>query len=226
MTKIATVPAAVILVGLAKLFLVIPEACAQTESSLEAEFQLQRDKLSGLPKFSGTDADSKFRLAEELAHRGDMRGAIDTYREAIRLKPNWAEPYRGLGQVLLDYHDYREAVPALRECIKLGSDDHLTFYWLGRALMGTSELHEAEQALKQALERKPDDAETFADLGLVQMAQGDAVGAEEALTRSIQLKPDNADAHQLREQLRKVKSDPERTRQAGLQVLNEIFARE
>src|SRR5262245_7519600 len=225
MKTIATIPAAAVII-LSNLLVIPPEVIAQTEESLEAEFKQQRDRLSTLPEFSGSDADSRFRLAEELGHRGDMRGAIDNYREVIRLKPNWAEPYRGLGQVLLDYHDYEGSVSALRECIELGSDDHLAYYWLGRGLMGTGELSEAELAFKQASERKPDDAETFADLGLVLMAQGNGTGAEEALTRAIELKPDNADSHRLRDQLRKVRGDREQTRQVGLQNLHDLFGRE
>ena len=225
MRKVVTIPISVVFMVLARL-LVTPEACGQTEESLEEEFQLQREKLGALPSYSGADAESKFRLAEELGRRGDMRGAIETYREAIRLEPNWAEPYRGLGQVLLDHHDYKDAVQALHTGISLGSHDHLALYWLGRGLMGTGDLSDAEQALEQALEQKPDDAETLADLGLVRMARGNPAGSEEALRRSIELKPDNADAHRLGDQLRRVKGDPEKTRQAGLQILHDIFGRE
>lgn len=197
---------------------------AQTDESLELEFRQLRDKLSATPEFSGSDAEAKFRLAEELAHRGDMQGAIDNYRAAIRLKSDWADPYRGLGQVLLDQHHYAEAADALQSAISVGRDDHLTFYWLGRAFMGTGRLSEASQALGRALELQ-EEAETAADLGLVKMAQGDAAGAEETLTRSIRLKPDYAEAHELRDRLAKTKGDKELTRQAGQQVLDDIFRR-
>jgi tetratricopeptide (TPR) repeat protein len=205
---------------------VAQEPAAQSESSLEPEFRQLRAKLSALPEFSGSDAGSKFRLAEELAHRGDVQGAIETYRATIDVKSDWPDPYRGLGQVLLDHHDYAEAIQALQASIRLGRDDHQAFYWLGRASMGRGDLPAAAIALERATELKPDDAETCGDLGLVRMAQGDVGGAEEALTRAIRLKPDYAEAHQLRDQLMKVKSDPELTRQAGLKILKNLFGRE
>ena len=149
-----------------------------------------RERLGALPEFQGSDAPTKFRLAEELAQRGDIQGAIHAYREAIHLKPDWADPYRGLGQVLLDHHDYAEAAEALQSSIRLGRDDHQAFYWLGRACMGKGELSAADAALVRATQLNPDDAESFADLGLVRMAQGDIAGADQAVTRAISLKPD------------------------------------
>lgn len=197
-----------------------------TEAGLEAEFRQLRAKLGSMPEFSGADAASKYRLAEELARRGDMRGAIDMYRAAIHLNREWADPYRGLGQVLLDHHEYAEAVQALQAGIRFGREEFQVFHWLGRAYMGKGDLPAAAAALVRATELEPEDAEAFADLGLVRMAQGDAVGAEAALTQSIRLKPDYAEAHQLRDQLTKVKGDPEQTRQAGQALFKNLFGRE
>jgi cytochrome c-type biogenesis protein CcmH/NrfG len=199
---------------------------APIEPSLEPEFQQLRATLSVRPEFSGPDAVSKYRLAEELAHRGDVAGAVDSYRAAIRLNPDWADPYRGLGRVLLDHHDYADAVEALHTSLRAGGEDQQTFYWLGRAYMGQGDLDAAAGALARASELNPDDAETVADLGLVRMAQGNVAGAEEAVTRSIRMKPDYADAHRLRDRLMSAKRDPELTRQAGLQLLQELFGRE
>lgn len=198
----------------------------KAESGLEPEFRQLRAKLAAQPEFGGTDAVSKFRLAEELARRGDVQGAIETYRAAIHLKADWPDPYRGLGQVLLDHHDYSEAVQALQTGIRLGRDDHQAFYWLGRAFMGKGDLPASAIALERAAELKPDDADTFADLGLVRMAQGDVAGTEQALTRAIRLKPDLADAHRLRERLMKAQGDPELAREAGAALLKSLFARE
>jgi tetratricopeptide (TPR) repeat protein len=197
-----------------------------SEASLEPEFRLLRARLSALPEFSGPDAISKFRLAEELARRGDMQGAVETYRAAIHLKPDWADPYRGLGQVLLDHHDYAEAVEVLQSGIRLGRDDEQVFYWLGRAYMGTGEPAAAAVALERATQLNPDDAEAFADLGLVRMAKGDLEGAERALMSSIRLKPDYAEAHRFRELMAKHRRDRQRVMGAAQGIIHDLFARE
>lgn len=201
------------------------QGAAEPEPTLEPEFRQLRERLSGAPEFQGSDAATRFRLAEELAHRGDIHGAIKTYREAIELKPDWADPYRGLGQVLLDHHDYAEATEALESSIRRGRDDHQTYYWLGRARMGKGDLPAADAALVRATQLKPDDADAFADLGLVRMAQGDVAGADQAITRSIQLKPDLAEAHRLRELLAKGR-DPDAPMKGARSILHDLFARE
>lgn len=198
----------------------------QSEASLEPEFQQLRAKLMAMPEFSGADANSQFLLAQELAHRGDMQGAAETYRAAIHLKPDWPDPYRGLGQVLLDHHDYADAADALQSSIRLGRDDHQVFYWLGRAHMGTGALAAAAVALEQATKLNEDDAEAFADIGLVKMAQGDVAEAEKALAKSIKLKPDYAEAHRFREVLTKNQHEQQRVMQEALVILQGLFARE
>ncbi len=197
----------------------------QAEVSLEPEYRQLRAKLSALPEYSGTDAASKYRLAEELAHRGDVSGAVEAYREAIGLKPDWADPYRGLGQVLLDHHDYREAAQALQTSVRLGRNDHQAFYWLGRAYMGAGVLAAAAAALEQALGTNPEDADALADLALIRMAEGNPAGAEEALSSSIRLRPDYAGAHQLRDHLAQGRQDAALTKQIGLRLLKELFGR-
>ena len=197
-----------------------------SESSLEPEFRQLRAKLSELPEFSGTDANSKFRLAQELARRGDVQGAVESYRAAIHLKADWADPYRGLGQVLLDHHDYADAVEALQSSIRLGRDDYQAFYWLGRAYMGKGEMAPAAVALERSIQLKVDDAEAFADLGLVRMAKGDMAGAETALSRSIKLKPDYAEAHRLHEVLKKNRHDQTLVMKEAQTILRGLFARE
>lgn len=199
---------------------------SQAEATLEPEFRQLRATLGARPEFSGTDADSKYRLARELAHRGDVAGAVESYRAAIHLKPQWVEPHHGLGQVFLDHHDYALAVEAFQTSIRLGRDDPQAFYWLGRAYMGKGELAPAAVALEQAIRLKPDDAEAYADLGLVRMANGDLAGAGLALTTSIRLKPDYAEAHRLREQLAKAHGKAQQAKRAGLAELKNLFGRE
>src|SRR5437764_9269265 len=68
-----------------------------SEASLEEEFRRTREALRASPEFKRDDAESHFRPGEVLGHRGDLTGAAEEYRVAIRLKPEFAEAYRGLG---------------------------------------------------------------------------------------------------------------------------------
>lgn len=197
-----------------------------TEADLEAEFRRTRALLRASPAFSGTDAQTRYRLAEELARRGDMNGAAEEYRAAIGLDPEFGEAYRGLGQVLLDYHDYVGAAEALEAAVRLHRDDGEVYYWLGRACMGVGRWPDAVRAMETAVQLRPDDAEAYADLGLLRMVQGDADKARTALDLAIRLKPDGAEAHRLRELLSQHREDRQQLIAAARKVLKDLFERE
>ncbi len=194
--------------------------------SLEPEFQRLRETLRADPQFQGSGHMRHFRLAEALAHHGDMSGAIEEYRAAIRLQPDFAEALRGLGSILLDQRDYAGAADALEAASRLREGDGDVWYWYGRASMGQEDWNQAATALRRVIELRQDDAEAYADLGLVRMLQHDMSGAEEALRSSLRIKPDNADAHHLLEMLTARSSGSVDAVPAAREVWRRIFARE
>lgn len=161
-----------------------------------------------------------------MAHRGDVNGAKEEYRAAIRLQPDLAWAYRGLGQVLLDHHEYAEAADALQNGVRLGLEDGILMYWLGRAQMGVGRLDLAETALLRATQLNPDDPEAYADLGLVRMALGRGEAAERSIERALLLRPDGADVHRLMEMLLAHRDDPTALQQSAKNMLHGIFERE
>lgn len=205
--------------------LVEPRTEGPTEEDLEAEFRRAREILRTSPEFQGDSADSHYRLAKTLHHRGDLNGAAEEYRLAVQRHPRFVEAYRDLGLLLLDYHDYAGAVAALEHALQLGQEDGATYYWLGLGFMGLGNWTTAATALRSAIRLKPDDAEAYADLGLVQMVQGDVADATESLRTSIELKPDNADAHARLETITANKADRERVMSAARRILATLFGR-
>lgn len=199
---------------------------AVSAPSLEPEFRRLRDDLRALPQYQGTDALTHEQLARELARRGDMDGAASEYRQAIRLDPQLASAYRGLGAVLLDRHEYGEAAEVLAVSVGLREGDAEAWYWLGRARLARRDFSGAAEALRKSLQLNPDDAEPAADLGLVRMAQGDHAGASDALRRAIRLKPDHAEAHHRLELVRKAGHDSDALKLEADRILTLFFSRE
>jgi tetratricopeptide (TPR) repeat protein len=196
-----------------------------TEGDLEAEFKRARDLLRVSPEFQGDSADTHYRLAKTLHHRGDLNGAAEEYRLAVQRNPRFVEAYRDLGVLLLDYHDYAGAVAALEQALRLGQGDGATYYWLGLGFMGLGDWTAAATALRTATRLNPDDAEAYADLGLVQMVQGDVTGATESLRTSIELKPDNADAHARLETITANQADRRQVMSAAKKIITTLFGR-
>ncbi len=197
-----------------------------TEADLEAEFRRAREPLRAAPEFRGTDAASHLRLAEALAHRGDLNGAVEEYHAALALQPELLDAHRGLGVIQLDRHDWAGAVESLRTTVRLAPNDGEAFYWLGRALMGVRDWSGAVTALETATTLRPDDAEAYADLGLVRMVQGQQTAASEALLVAVRLKPDHAEVHRLLEILHTFEKEPAQIAREAKQILDLIFARE
>ncbi len=197
-----------------------------TNESVEAGLLTRRKTLRASPAFQEDDAPTHLNLAGILNQQGDPTGAIEEYQAAIRLNPESAEAYRGLGAVFIDTHEWRNAEDALRTSTRLDATDSQTFYWLGRALMAQQKFSGATDAFTTATDLNPQDAESFSDLGLVRMSQGYASDAANALTQAIQLKPDYAEAHHRLERLRASQQDREQLTHAACEILDMLFRRE
>ena len=106
-----------------------------------------------------------------------MRGAIAAYREAIRLKPDYAAAHNNLGAILCDVtHDYAGAEAEFREAIRLKPDDALAHFNLGNALHGSAERAGAIAAYREAIRLKPDYAAAHSNLGNALSSSGDGAG--------------------------------------------------
>src|SRR5262249_52657280 len=67
---------------------------------------------------------ARFNLAKALSAQKHLAEAEAQYREAIRLKPDYAEAHQTLGALLCDEKgDYDGALTAFREALRLKPDD-------------------------------------------------------------------------------------------------------
>lgn len=107
-----------------------------------------------------------------LARRtgSNTREAVERFREAVRLDPEFALAWSGLADALTLLTYFREA--PVEEA-----------------------LAEARQAAERALELDPDLGEAHASVGLVAMTEWRWAEAEAAFRRAIDLAPSYADAH-------------------------------
>jgi serine/threonine-protein kinase len=117
------------------------------------------------------------------------------YRQAIRLKPDYAEAHYNLGVILNGQGRHKEAEAAYRQAIRLKPDDHDAHANLGIALNGQGRHKEAVAACQAAVRLKPDDPNAHNNLGAVLNDQGSYKEAEAACRAAIRLKPDLPQAH-------------------------------
>jgi predicted O-linked N-acetylglucosamine transferase (SPINDLY family) len=130
-----------------------------------------------------------------LKDRGHLDEAISAYRQAVALRPGYAEAHNNLGNALRDQGRLDEAVVAYRQAIALRPNLPEAYNNLGNALNDQGQLDEAIDAYRQAIALRPDYAEAHNNLGSALRDQGRLDDVIAACRQAIALKPDYTAAH-------------------------------
>jgi predicted O-linked N-acetylglucosamine transferase (SPINDLY family) len=120
---------------------------------------------------------------------------VAAYRQAIVIKPDYAEAHSNLGNALKDQGKLDEAIAAYHRAIAIKPDYAEVHSNLGNALRDQGKLGEAIAAHRQAIDIKPDYAEAHSNLGNALQDQGKLGEAIAAHRQAIGIKPDYAEAH-------------------------------
>ena len=138
---------------------------------------LDEGRRDPAPKRSGsspTTPTAHYNLGIALHDQGKLDEAIAEYREAIRLKPDYAEAHYNLGIALSDQGKLDEAIAEYREAIRLKPDSADAHNNLGIALQDQGKLDEAIAEYREAIRLKPDYAEAHNNLGIALQRPGEA----------------------------------------------------
>jgi tetratricopeptide (TPR) repeat protein len=129
-----------------------------------------------------------------LGRQGKLAEAEAANRQALRLRPDYADAHNGLGVVLELGGNLPEAETAFREAIRHKPGFALAHNNCGLVLERQGKLSEAEAAYKQAIHFHPGYAEAHYNLGGLLRRQ-DKQGAEAAFREAIRHKQDYAEAY-------------------------------
>ncbi len=75
---------------------------------------------------------------------GDHDGAIQKYREALALDPNFADAWEGLSMALADKEMWAEAIEAAKKVVELDPDEQLGYTNVSRIYQRAGNVPEAE----------------------------------------------------------------------------------
>ena len=90
--------------------------------------------------------------------------AIDCYKQALKIKPDYAEAYYNMGVALKDKGDPEAAIDSYKQALKIKPDYAEAYNNMGNALMKKDDPEAAIDSYKQALKIKPDKAKAYINI--------------------------------------------------------------
>src|SRR5215510_1286355 len=133
--------------------------------------------------------------ADKLAADRKYPEAIDAYKLAIRLDPNYAPAYGGLGDAYFNSGNSEQALSAYKEQVRLAPNDADAQYDLGFFYNAMGRHGEAFAPLVRATGLDPNFAEAFYGLGYAYLRSAEYEKSIGFLKSAIRVKPDYGDAY-------------------------------
>jgi tetratricopeptide (TPR) repeat protein len=126
---------------------------------------------------------------------GQLEAAVKSYKEALAIKPDYAEVHYNLGNSLKVLGQLEKAVKCYKQALAIKPDYAEAHYNLGVTLYELGQLEVAVKRYEQALAIKPDYAEAHSNLGLTLQALGQLEASVKHFEQALAIKPDYAEAH-------------------------------
>ncbi|MFN0151473.1 MAG: tetratricopeptide repeat protein [bacterium] len=138
---------------------------------------------------------ARVQLGITQMRRGQLQPALDEYRTASTLRPEWAIPHFHAAGVLRALGKQEENVAALREAVRLDPKWSEAQLNLGAALVEAGRLDEAVEHLRALVAREPDWAEAHNNLGFALSRQGKPDEAMREFEEALRANPSLARTH-------------------------------
>ena len=151
--------------------------------------------VPGEPAAEPHPAETHYVLGVTRLNAGDVLGATEELREALRVQPDFLEARMSLGTALYQIGDLDGAIEAYQSALRTKPDLVQAHVNLATIYMVKREWASARHELQTAVQLQPDLIRAHYALGIVRYGLGDRRGAIEAYREALQLKPDYADAH-------------------------------
>ena len=114
-------------------------------------------KIHNEPELGKTHtADAHYNLGVASGESGKHQEAIESYKQAIRIDPDYADAHFGLGNAYGKSGKYQEAIESFKQAISTDPDNADAHYNLGNAYGESGKHQEAIESYKQAIRIDPD----------------------------------------------------------------------
>jgi len=134
-------------------------------------------------------------IANFLADRGNLDQAIDHYRQALQIKPNYLPTHLNLGVALARQGRINEAEESYVKALEIQPNYPDAHYNLGNLYRAQGQSMAAVGHYEKAIALNPDLVDAHNNLGNVLIAQGQLEEAVRHFREAIRINPAHAQAH-------------------------------
>lgn len=149
-----------------------------------------------------TDSNSKkpvtgkdwFELGYDLLRAGRLPGALDAFKQSLKINHQMAAPWIGLSKVLHKNGQYEEARECLRRARAVEPNSVTACLQLAIAHKDLGDVDDAKREYKRALSLNPKSPSPHFGMGQVLEDTGDSAGAAAAYRHALKLDPSHPEA--------------------------------
>jgi len=135
-----------------------------------------------------------YNLGIVFSEEGETDQAIDHYRQAVALRPDYAEAHYNLGRLLVEQGHLDDAIAHYQKVVEINPADAEAENNLGVTFFGIGRADDAIVHYQKALEIQPDYAEASCNLANALIAKGDIDDAIARYTTCLAAMPDQVEA--------------------------------
>jgi len=126
---------------------------------------------------------------------GNHEIAIQHYKAAITIKPDYAEAYYSMGNAYDALKQYADAIAAWKKAVAVRPDYAEAYHSMGIAYSMLEQDTEAIAAYKKAIAIKPDHAGAYHSMGIAYDALGQYADAIAAWKKAVAIKPNDTSSY-------------------------------
>lgn len=127
------------------------------------------------------------RLGEICLFKGQRIEAIERFRDALAIRPDWPDALCKLSTVLLECEKSEEAVTNLQQALAIDPKHQDSRIALAQFFKSSALWRDAAHQYAELIPERPNDPEIFGEFGLCCQELGDFALAEKALVKALQI---------------------------------------
>lgn len=139
-------------------------------------------------------AKEQYNFGIMYAGRSEHDRAIESFKKAIEIDPNYALAYYGLGKSYQELANYNEAIQYFKKALELKPDFFGAHINLGTVYHSLGAYFDSIESYKQAILLKPDNPEAYYNLGTAYMPLMHYDEATDAFKEAVRLMHDTLEA--------------------------------